>query len=248
MWDAATPQPEICDGLDNDRNGVVDDLDAAGDGICDCLRIATLGVAGTWGEGDVFAEWLDTRSESGATDLGDSILTDELLAPYQVLVAQDLRGRDYSDEEVDALRRWIEAGGGLMTLIGYGPDTSERTNVNRLLAPSGVQYGAEHILPGARTVPVATWHEHPVTEAVTQIGVNSGYPVTGAGDVVAEEHGSVLLRATTLGAGHVLVWGDEWITYDSEWTDHPEYQVARLWLNAIKWSSPVTECQVPILI
>ncbi len=46
--------------------------------------------------------------------------------------------------------------------------------------------------------------------------------------------------------GHVLVWGDEWITYDSEWSAHPDYQVQALWINVLKWLSPATECQVPL--
>lgn len=242
-----TMGPEVCDGIDNDLNGVIDDVDEGGDGICDCLIIATLGEPGEWGDGDVFATWLDERSDIGATALGDTTLTPELLEPYQVIVAQDLRGREYSDAEVDALRGWLESGGGLMTLIGYGsPD--ERTNVNQLLAPSGLQYDATPILAGSPTVPVTEWETHPVSEMVTQVGVDNGYEVVGEGDVVAREGGFVVLRAATLGEGKVLVWGDEWITYDSEWNDHPEYELERFWLNAIKWLTPETECQVPILI
>lgn len=245
--DAAGSDPEVCDGVDNDGNGVIDDVDVGGDGICDCLLIATIGRAGEWGDGDVFAAWLDERSDAGATPLGDQVLTPALLEPYQVIVAQDLRGREYSEAEVTALRQWLEAGGGLMTLIGYGaPD--ERTNINRLLAPSGIRYDDEPILAGTPTIPVTTWHPHPVSEMVSQIGVDNGYEVSGAGDVIAEEGGFVLLRGTSMGLGKVLVWGDEWITYDSEWTEHPEYQLERFWLNAIKWLTPQAECQVPILI
>ena len=65
---------------------------------------------------------------------------------------------------------------------------------------------------------------------------------------VADEGGFTVLRAVELGAGHVIVFGDEWISFDSEWTGHPDYQVERFWLNALKWMSPPTECQVPILI
>jgi len=49
-----------------------------------------------------------------------------------------------------------------------------------------------------------------------------------------------------VGMGHVFQWGDEWITYDSEWTAHPDYQVQLLWLNAIKWLTVQGTCQVPI--
>src|SRR6476661_8641828 len=37
---------EVCDGKDNDGNGVTDDVDAQGDGVCDCLNIATIGEIG----------------------------------------------------------------------------------------------------------------------------------------------------------------------------------------------------------
>ena len=43
-----------------------------------------------------------------------------------------------------------------------------------------------------------------------------------------------------------MVWGDEWLTYDSEWTQHPEYQLELFWLNAIKWLTPAKDCQVAI--
>jgi hypothetical protein len=245
-YDAAGAGPEVCDGVDNDHNGIVDDLDVGGDGVCDCLLIATLGIPGEWGEGDVFAAWLDERSDTGAASLGDAVLTSELLAGYQVIVVQDIRGRTYSAAEVTALQNWIEAGGGLMTLIGYG-DSTERTNVNTLLAPSGIQYDSAAILPGSPTIPVTTWNTHPVADMITQVGVDNGYEVVGAGTVIAQEGGFDLLRGNSLGAGKVLVWGDEWITYDSEWEGHPEYQLQRFWLNAIKWLTPAAQCQVPIL-
>lgn len=244
----APSSPETCDGIDNDGNGIVDDVDRAGDGVCDCLRIATLGVSGSAGTSGVFASWLDARSDFGAVDLGDAVLTPELLADYQIILSQDIQGRTRTAEEVAALEAWIRNGGGFMTLIGYA-DTSERANVNLLLAPTGIQYGPEAILCGCGfTLPINGWHPHPISEMVTRLGMDNGYPVIGAGTVVADEGGYDVLRAVELGAGHVIVFGDEWISFDSEWTGHPDYQVERFWLNALKWLSPPTECQVPILI
>ncbi|MDI3286849.1 ThuA domain-containing protein [Polyangium sp. 15x6] len=241
--------PEVCDGIDNDNDGTIDNVDVGNDGICDCLRIATLGLAGVWGNGDVFATWLDTRSDNGAVSLNDQVLTKDLLDKYQVIVAQNLSelGRTYSTAEVEALSEWVKAGGGFMTLIGYA-DPAERTNVNTLLGAFGMSYGAQQILPknGGATIPVTNWVTHPVTNGVTRIGVDNGYPVEGTGQTLATEQGHDLLKAQEVGSGHVLMWGDEWITYDSEWTEHPEYQLELFWLNAIKWLTPAKNCQVTI--
>ncbi|WP_437524394.1 hypothetical protein WME79_35930 [Sorangium sp. So ce726] len=248
---SGTPSNEdTCDGLDNDGNGIIDDVDAGGDGVCDCLRIATLGEPGEWGDGDVFEAWLNQRSINGAVDLNSAELTAEELAKHQVIVIQDVSGigRTYSDAEVEALRGWLSKGGGLMTLIGYG-DPDERENVNTLLAPLGVGYDQEPILPreGGSTIPITAWSgEHPVLDGIKAVGVDNGYPVVGEGATLATGDGHDVLKALEVGDGRVLVWGDEWITYNSEWVDHPDYQVERFWLNAIKWMTPANECQVAI--
>ena len=39
-------QEGVCDGVDDDCNGAIDDLDAGGDGICDCTTMAVLGNKG----------------------------------------------------------------------------------------------------------------------------------------------------------------------------------------------------------
>jgi hypothetical protein len=242
---------EQCDGLDNDENGIVDDLDVGKDGVCDCLRIATLGLPGGSGKGDVFGAWLNTRSNEPAVALGGMTLTPQLLAPYQILVVQDLHtlNRSYDAAELDALEAWVKAGGGLMTLIGYA-NSDERTNVNAMLARFGASYGELGILRrlGSVSVPVTTWiHPHPVTEGVSKVGVDNGYPVLGAGTTLAQEGGFDLLKVQEVGMGHLIVWGDEWITYDSEWSDHADYQVAQFWVNAIKWLTVARVCQVPPL-
>jgi hypothetical protein len=58
--------------------------------------------------------------------------------------------------------------------------------------------------------------------------------------------GDVALAVKDLGSGHIAMWGDEWITYDSEWQNLKDEQVERLWLNLFSWLSPANQCQVPI--
>ncbi len=256
---------EVCDGIDNDNDGIIDNVDVGKDGVCDCLKIATLGYKGTAGVGDVFNNWLNGKSIAGAADLDRQELTLAKLSQYQVVVVQNVRrgssfgvgqgiGRSYSQAEIEALRTWVNNGGGIMTLIGYS-DPTEVLNVNSLMAPFGLRYDNIAILAktGNSTVPITHWVSHPLADNVKILGVDNGYEVLGEGDggVALVAYSTApgtydLLRATTYGQGHVFMWGDEWITFDSEWKDHPDYQVERFWLNALKWLTPVNQCQVSL--
>ena len=224
------------------------DPDAGTDGGTDLCNGATLGVKGTWGAGDVFASWLSSRSNSGATALADQTLTPALLAGFQVIIAQDVsHNHPYSADEVKALSDWVSQGGGFMTLIGYSPNSTEVVNVNRLLAPFSISYGTDHILPkgnGNSTVPITIWNPHPIDAGVTAVGIDNGYPIMGTGDVIATSGGLNLGLAQTVAAGHVFSWADEWITYNSEWNSHPDYQVQTFWVNAVKWMTAASHCQV----
>jgi hypothetical protein len=246
--DAARPRETTCDGIDNDGDGIIDNVDVANDGICDCLKIATLGTA-LYPMDDTFDAWLTAQS-GGVVALNSETITPELLAPIDVLIVQDVRARAYEPAEIDALTAWVAAGGGLFTLTGYVADAN--TNVNALLAPYGIQYGTALVLvnPFANeSLPVDVWYDHPVTRGISKIGVVSGYAVLGSGSVLAEGNDVllgpvVMMRATQYQSGRVLVWGDEWITYNSEWEDRPDYQVLRLWQNALEWLGPENSCQL----
>lgn len=243
-------QETTCDGVDDDGNGVIDDVDLGADGVCDCLAIATLGLHGKWGEGDVTSGWLPARIDGDIEHLADAELTPELLASYQVLLVRDIStnnnpGLSYSSAEVEALWNWVREGGGLMTVIGYS-DPGEIHNVNTLLGPFSLSYGSEQIVPGSGSAaPVTQWFEHPITTGITQVGADNGYPTLGQGTTIALGDDFDFGKAVAIGDGHVLVWGDEWITYESEWSSNSSFQVGRFWQNALRWLTRANECQVP---
>jgi hypothetical protein len=253
--------PEVCDGKDTNGDGIIDNVDADSDGICDCLNIGTIGRIGPWSSGgDIFKDWLNARTPIPATELGDSVLTPELLEGLNVIVVlrsdtapleedESPAHHEFSADEVQAMNTWVRAGGGLMTTIGYqGDEAAEIVNVNRLLAPFDAGYDSTKLgLHGF----LETWNEtHPIANGVSMIFTDNGVePLTTSGTIVAHDASDrVGIVAHQVDDGRVIVFGDEWVTYDSEWEDTEEQQVELLWLNMIKWLSPPQTCQVPIPI
>jgi len=157
------------------------------------------------------------------------------------------------------LSDWVNKGGGLMTMTGYSSPPNDNANVNILLAPFGLSYGEVQILKkgaSATTVPITEFAAHPITTGVTAVGVDNGYEVSGpaaqtrspTSPSMQPEADTGSARPSKLAKGHVDVWGDEWITYNSEWVNHPDYQVPLFWTNTIKWLTVAGTCQVAIPI
>lgn len=238
-----------CDGVDDDKNGVVDDVDVQGDGVCDCLKVATLGLHGEWGDGNIVTGWIAEHVRTAPVNLDGAPLTAERLAPFHILLIRDISRNhnaslSFSAQEVQELWTWVRNGGGLMTLIGYS-DPDESGNVNTLLEPFGLSYGTEQIVQGSgSSAPVTQWFDHPLSQGVTSVGADNGYPVEGQGITFAAEEGYDVGKALTIGDGHVLVWGDEWVTYEDEWKSNTTYQVERFWKNALLWLTRATQCKV----
>jgi hypothetical protein len=190
------------------------------------------------------------RFETEVVALDGEPLSAQRLAAFQVLLVRDVSTNNspslsFSAAEVEALWEWVRAGGGLMTVIGYS-DATEINNVNRLLEPFGLSYASDQIVQGqGAAVPVTQWFEHPLTRGITQVGADNGYPAVGQGTTIAAQDGFDLGKAVTIGDGHVLVWGDEWVTYEAEWSSDSSYQVDKFWQNALLWLTRVTECQLP---
>lgn len=236
-------------------DGLVARCDLIGDAGCPCLRVATLGYPGSRKQGDVFTAWLGAKAARGVVNLEGNVLTSDLLAAHQVLIIQDVRpgkvgalgvgegiGREYTSSEVDALTRWVEGGGGLLTLTGYSR-TTELDNVNRLLAPLGLSYSADHLYTADDAgVLVTNWATHPVTEGVVGVLVYGGYGVNG-GTSLAWIDANDVGRVREVGRGRILAWGDESISY-SDYLGPVDAGVGRLWLNTLRWLVPPTECEI----
>jgi hypothetical protein len=248
------PNGELCDRNDNDDNGIVDDADVEGDGVCDCLKIASIGRPGAFGRGDLqFRTWPNAMAQHHVVSLDDAELTGELLASYDVLIVLNVstvpsvEGEKlhhlFSDSEVDAFESWIRAGGGAFTTAGYsGEIAAEVANVNKLLARfelaySPTKYGLDGI--------ITRWTDHPVTEGVQRVYAEVGAEPDGPSALTlaidSTEH--VAMQAPKEDPAKILVWGDEWITYASQWQAEADQQVERFWVNALTWLSRETSCQ-----
>lgn len=232
---------QTCDGLDDDCNGFIDDIDAGGDGICDCLAIALVGTSGSLAASQ-FQQWLIDRGTS--TDRIDPPLVDAtVLDAYDVVILDQLT-RAYTPAEAMAFDAWVNAGGGLMAMTGHtSSPVSAQQWPNGILGPMGLEYQGA-LLDG----PVTDFLPHPTTTGLTSVTFLGGFEVVatipGQSDVVARLPGMVpAAQAQERGAGKVFVWGDEWIEYDSEWAALPE--ITQLWTNLFEWLTPASVCSLP---
>lgn len=229
------PSTEVCDGRDNDCDGLVDNVDVADDGIYDCQRIALFGVAGLNPSSD-FVSWLTSNGsivERVQTAAGTP-LTSDLLNRYTVIILDRLV-RTYTVAEAGLLRDWVAAGGGLMAMTGYVNDQANLDNPNSLLADFGLSYVA-----GLRSGPVTMFQPHPLTTGLTSVTFSGGFQISAQDPGGSATNATVASLATgavgvaqVRGQGRVFAWGDEWITFDSEWSTMP--QVKMFWVNILGW-------------
>jgi hypothetical protein len=232
---------QTCDGIDDDCNGFIDDIDEGGDGICDCLAIALVGTSGSLAASQ-FQQWLIDRGTS-ADRIDPPLVDAAVLDAYDVVILDQLT-RAYTPAEAMAFDDWVNAGGGLMAMTGHtASPVSAQQWPNGILGPMGLEYQGA-LLNG----PVTDFLPHPTTVGLTSVTFLGGFEVVatvaGQSDVVARLPGMIpAAQAQARGMGKVFVWGDEWIEYDSEWAALPEITV--LWTNIFEWLTPASVCSLP---
>ena len=240
-------------------------------------------------------DWLN--SSSAGTARADNFtnrvtLTPDFLATYNVIILASLSDDSkigpwwtYSADEIAAFQTWIENGGGVISLTGYSSN-NEMAPDNQLIGFSGITYNNDEVwgtctdwaicnCTGSLTL--SDWiRTDPVianlSTGVTLVGYQNGHSINAPADghVAATMAGTNALVGKLVGNGRVLAYGDEWITYTSQWTGagdpsatnlscqgelpQDKYQIAQFWYNMIHWSQPAASCftivntTTPILI
>jgi hypothetical protein len=230
----------VCDGVDDDCNGFIDDIDVGGDGICDCLVIAIIGTPGS-NPSSQFVAWL-TMQGTSSERIDPALVDDTVLAPYDIVVLDQLT-RSYTAAEATAFADWVDAGGGLMSMTGHTSNpVSAQDWPNGILGSFAIAYQGA-LLNG----PVTDFLPHPITMGLTSVTFAGGFEVAetmaNTTEIVAQLPAAPIARAREFGDGKVFVWGDEWIEYDSEWSTMPE--IHQLWVNIFDWLRPADLCAPP---
>jgi len=134
------------------------------------------------------------RNDGLSVDTNDRPFTPERLAPYKILViagalgaplADDVRAKDpaFTPAEIEAVRRWVHRGGGLLLLTDHEPVASSMAALVRAFGvePSGkVVVDADHAFENYYPTNIAATREngllakHPLTAAVQRAVVFGG--------------------------------------------------------------------------
>ena len=230
-------------------------------------------------------DWLN--SSSAGTAQADNFttrptLTADFLATYSVIILASLSDDSnngpwwhFSDDEVAAFQAWVMNGGGVISLAGYSGGPGEVDPLNQLIGFSGVTYSTDGVWGACADIQTCNCtHSNTLSEwnrtdpvvanlatGVTFVGYENGRSIIAPADahVAATVGGtSNALVGKLVGKGRVLAFGDEWITYTSQWTGagnpsatdpncagylpQDKYQMAQFWYNMIRWSQPSASC------
>jgi len=239
------PIEETCNDLDDDCDGIVDDVDIGGDGICDCLDIAIFGNEGANPSAE-FQTWLEAQgTQVDRISLDNTPITAEILSSYDIVIL-DWLVRTYSAEEAAVIKTWVEAGGGLMSMTGHTNNNTVVDRPNSIIASMGLSYNDSKGFFGG---PVTQWNPHPISDGITSVSFYGGLYVdivedgVGVNAVVGTLPQGPVAVAQVRNDGKLFIFGDEWIEFDSEWQQIP--QIKQFWVNILAYLSPLNYCTVP---
>jgi hypothetical protein len=256
--------------------------------VCPPFNVAVMGKPGKWGavrNGDpptALMDWLN--SSSAGTARADNFtdrktLTADFLATYNVIILASLSEDSdvgpwwtFSADEIAAFRAWVENGGGAISLSGYSSG-NEQAPSTQLLGFTGIQYNQDRVGSCIDWQICGCTHSSTLTDWVLtdpvvaslatgmkMVGFEGGHSIVAPADahIAATVQGLPVLVGKVAGKGRVLAFGDEWITYTSQWngvgnpsTTDPScktflpqdrYQIAQFWYNMIRWAQPASKC------
>jgi hypothetical protein len=195
----------------------------------------------------------------------------------------------YNAADAAALYDWVNnKGGAIIAMSGYFSDsTVEIVPLNQLLAPFGITYDGDNTYtsndcpntPNSGTlcycaygsIPFNNWNTQvpDITRNLGKVGVFMGRSITcpgadcqivGTNNVDTAAQTKIAGVAKVVGKGRVFAWGDEWVTYTSQWgltpdpqydnattyaqcvgyTPHTSYTVPQFWYNVFRWVAQTT--------
>jgi hypothetical protein len=234
-----------------------------------CLSILSLGQPASYGKQsgtgdntDAFQTFMNTYTKNANTGTTTKMtmvkkftsLTEDFLSKYNVVVLQALEDSEwtglwtFSQSDVDVLKKWVtEKGGALITMTGYGGNTTEVDPLNKLLSFTGISYNTDDIFNSCpdnmcycadNSVAFNGWQssytDAPLlTHDLKKVGVFHGRSIKcTASDCqvfAKDSSGNKIGVAKIMGNGRVIAWADEWVTYTSQWglTDAEQDDVSK---------------------
>jgi hypothetical protein len=241
------------------------------DGNCVCMSIASLGKVahygnqgGTGDNTDAFQAYMNSQTKGTARMalFGNVLqskktfsLTADFLNQYDVLILQALEDGEYggndnvwtfSQDEINALSDWVNNGGGLIAMSGYGGNTDEVKSTNQLLSFAGISYNTDDIFTQCpdnkcycrnNSLAFGGWKsDPPLTNSLDgdtkQVGMFHGRSIN-CSDCQIMATTSINGKDTKvavhkeIGKGRVFAFADEWVTYTSQWKGDPQYTSAQ---------------------
>ncbi|MBN2716947.1 MAG: hypothetical protein JXX14_13930 [Deltaproteobacteria bacterium] len=220
---------------------------------CFCLRIGVVGIFDSTANDDdkdvsQFVDWLNNDSSAivrmvNASSNAKPTIDADFLDDYDMLLflyqASGLHSDwwTYSASEAAALKKWIEAGGGIVTVTGFNGQRTgdEVAAINSILKPAtGISYNNDQILSQCASNKCYCWGnvpeldgfdpDHPISHKVSSVGalIGSSISAPANAEIVAKSSEGNLVVAVEIGEGRAVAIADEWPLFSQLWEDQTD--------------------------